>query len=437
MKIIKPLNIEAINFKKYAWHLRVQGAYVQSPVPGIYGLNENEVIASNDASALYPTSIIFSNISNETLKCRLYDTNTVKNIVFLIQKIFELKKKTTIENIKKQVLPSFNNAMQVLLKEYFKRHHVSNKSDATKFTEEYYNYLLEKIIEYPGDINSLFEPKDDAGYITLRSYFFPLIESISWLSPQNKGYNQIIIDYLFQIDIFDNYSPQMEFYLFDNYNSTKLQFKILTKQELVNNYFKRYLLNPYGTLFYTHDEKTAFEVNLIIKGLNDRRIVKNKMLVLEAIIAQIEKAETLKNLFKTPVKFISEEDADKILEEIQDKENRKKRIQSLTTIDFDNKSFEDTRQLVSYLETYASQMNSIQNGIKVFLNSGYGILGLITYEYSDILAANSITTAGKIFGIKMFQAVSKWTMDAFNKELHKFTKNDLDYQNKVDLKLIS
>ena len=424
--------------KENSWHIKVMGAYVQNPVPGIYGLEEDTLINSTDAAALYPTSTVYSNISPETIFGRIYDSSTIQNFIGLMDKIFLMKSKGhTPAQIKTLVIPSFKSAMLQLLKNYSTQHNVKNKKEAELVTTEYYCELLNKLINYTGKLEDIYTPKDDKTYYLLRSCFFPLIESISWLSPQNKGFSQITIDYIFYPELFETKYQTQKSYLFTDYNSVNINFKILDKEELVNNYFQNYLLNSYGTLFYKHSEKLAFEVQLIIDGLAERRIVKNKMLVLDAIIAKFNSCNSIKEVFKTPVEFLTEEIADKILTEIEDDQPRKKRIQSLIGIDFEGKSFDNPEKLKGYLNIRKDQFNSNQNGIKVSLNSGYGILGMISYEFSDPLSANSITNAGKIFGIKVFQTVSAWVMELYEEKLKECDEsNNWIDPEWVDLKLL-
>lgn len=409
--------------KKYSWHLKVPGAYVQDPTPGVYGLEDNKVINSNDASALYPTVTVFSNISPETMYARLYDIGTIKNIIGLIEKAFTLKKTIGVGNVINQVLPNFKNALEVLLKNYFKRHSVDNKANALEFSLEYYPRLLKQILSYPGELKNIYHPKTDEEYMLLKSCFFPLIESIHHLSPQNRGYNQIIIDWIFDPDHFEKVKGP--FYIFDNYNSTKFNFRIIDKETLINEYFKHYILNPYGSMFYKHDYHLAFEVQEIIKGLNDRRIVKNKMLVLNAINSNFNKAESfIKEIFLgKKVEYLSEDEVNTILDLIGDTENREKRIASLTDIQF-GKIYQTIEELMYDWKIMEEQFDSYQKAIKVTLNSGYGILGLITFAYSDPICGASITTAGKIFGIKTFQAVSVWVMDQFEEQIKTLTRED-------------
>jgi DNA polymerase elongation subunit (family B) len=427
--------------KENSWHIKVKGAYVQQPVAGIYGLEDDSLINSTDAAALYPNVTVFSNISPETLFGRVYDPSTVLNFVQLVEKVFQMKKTKSNTEIINLVIPSFRSALLQLLKVYSTHNNVKNKKDAELVTTEYYCELLKKIINYDGKLVDIYTPIDDKTYYLLRSCYFPLIESISWLSPQNKGFSQIIIDYIFYPELFETKYAKQDLYLFTEYNNVGLNFKKLSKDEL-KEYFKKYLLNSYGTLFYTHEEKLSFEVQLIIDGLAERRVVKNKMLVLDAILAKFKKANLLQKLFETGVVYLTPEQADEILNEIEDDQPRKKRITSLIDIDLENKTFNNWEKGKAYISIRKDQFNSNQNGIKVSLNSGYGILGMISYEFSDPLAANSITNGGKIFGIKVFQTVSAWVIEKYQDKLEVCDK-DTELENPnwiaddwIDLELI-
>ena len=431
--------------KENSFHLKVRGAYVQTPVPSVVGLDDYEVVSSDDAEALYPTTQAFSNISPDTLYGRVYDTATIQNLIKLIQKAFQYKKQAGLENMLKQVMPSFKNALEVLLKTYYKTDgkSVKNKTDSFNFSMEFYPNLLQTILSYEGELEDIFSPTTDKQYILLRSYFYPLVESIAWLSPQNKKYNQLVIDYIFYEDLFYTKYANKEIYIFENFNNTKIKFKIIDIQELEEVYFKRFLLNPLGTLFYTHDEKLSEEVELIFKALDDRRLIKNGMLALNAINKNIDKVEYIKKLFlteygSTGVNYLTEEDIVTIFTELDNLDYIETRITSMKELFFEGKSFDSYQELKKYLKTYEEQLNGFQNGIKVTLNSGYGILGMITFEFADPLCGNSITTAGKILGTKLFQAVSVYVMDKFEERLPELLEcytEDWRKDNWIDIEL--
>jgi DNA polymerase elongation subunit (family B) len=179
------------DIKTKAAHLKVMGAYVQAPTPSIVGLSEDEVIASNDASALYPTTIIHQNIGFDTLRHRFYDPGIVESVIKLLVNVFE--NKNDQPQIIEQALNGFQNALEQVLKDFFKRKTVPKKNEFREFTLVYYTHLLKKIFKYDGKLEDIFKPIDNNTYFLLKSYLFPILEMVSWLSPQNRGYNQLTI----------------------------------------------------------------------------------------------------------------------------------------------------------------------------------------------------------------------------------------------------
>ena len=396
------MELDSDIIKQYGWHLKVLGAYVQQPVPSIVGLDRYTLISSNDAAALYPTGIIFSNIGFDTIRHRVYDPFIIKNIVQLIEKVFEVKKNDP--TAVKSAIFGFRSALDQVLKEYFKTKSVPNKKDAREFTLAYYPILLEKILAYDGKLKDIFEPKDDKTYYLLKSCLYPILETITWLSPQNRGYNQMLVEYVFFNENFKQ-KPR-DIYVFMDINSTKTQFKKLEFNEGIT-LFKKYIVNPYGILFDKHEDNLAYDVELLMEALSKRRIIKNQMLVLYTLVKHWEKLskETLEYIYSLKdQESIVPEMADKILTEINDSENREKRVKSLSEVEWFFKSLK--MEPKEFARLRASQLNIVQLGIKVAANSAYGIFGLITWPFASPLIGNAITNAGKIYGIKLFQAVT-------------------------------
>jgi len=397
--------------KKHAWHLKVMGAYVQSPIPAIVGLDENTVIGSNDAAALYPTSIIYSNIGFDTIRNRVYDTGVVQRIVRLITQAHAMK--ADDPNAIQSAVFGFTGALDSTLKGYFRTKSVQNKKEAREFTLEYYPELLRRVLNYEGDLKDIFEPKDDETYFLLKSCLYPIIEAVSWLSPQNRGYNQMLVDYVFFNDKFLENPKQI--YVFTDINSTKTQFKILEFQEGIDM-FKKHIINPYGILFDRHEDNLAYDVELLMDALSKRRIFKDQMLVLKSIHTKwnsvVDRIEPiLMNLDDS--RKLTPEQGDDILDIIQDSQAREKRIKSLCSIEFKRTGNMD--QLHDFINLRITQLNTVQQGIKVAANSAYGIFGLITWPFASPLIGNAITNAGKIYGIKLFQAVTVNTLNDLEK----------------------
>ena len=132
------------------------------------------------------------------------------------------------------------------------------------------------------------------------------------------------------------------------------------------------------------------------------------MLCLGGIVSNWEKLTSKeKSIFvRNEAKFkLTEDEISQIFKIIDEDDFEKKkewRISSLIDFEFNGPILNED-QAFAFLSLREQQLNSSQLGIKVTLNSGYGITGLITFIYSNPLIANSITTCGKIYGIKLFQ----------------------------------
>jgi len=411
-------DLELKDIKKYGAWLRVQGAYVGEPTPDIYGLNEREVISSNDATSLYPTSEILSNIGYETLYGRVYDAGVLDNLINLLLAIEKNRDKG--EMVFNQALNAFTTAIKNLIKNYTKRKSVQNKSEFTdinlKSLTNFFINIINYIIKDKKNLNNIFKPESDYEYFLLKSNLFPLFESINWLSEKNKGYSELIVDYVFHHSTFDQKYKNKKIFIFTDINSTKTQGHYLDL-ESIKNIFKNYFLNPYGTLYYKHKEKLAYTVQENIKGLKRRKKIKNTMLCLGGIVANWEKLSTKeKSIFiRNEEKFkLTEEEISQIFKIIDEEDFEKKkdwRISSLIDFEF-NGPIKSEDEAFAFLSLREQQLDSSQLGIKVTLNSNYGTQGLITFIYSNPLNANSITTVGKIYGIKLFQKCTNDILDA-------------------------
>ena len=416
---MKKYNVELKDIKKYGAWLRVQGAYVGEPTPDIYGLVDNEVISSNDATALYPTSEVLSNIGYETLSGRVYDVGILDNLLNLFMSIegaYKAKKdKSMVFN---QAFNAFSSSIKNLIINYTKRKSVQNKKEFTDTNTKSLNNFFINITEAVLNgikLEDIFTPKTDYDYFLLKSNLFPLFESVNWLSEKNKGYSDVIVNFVFHQSNFDTKYKNKKFIIFTDINSTKTQLHYLDING-IREIFKNLFLNPYGTLYYKHKDKLAYTVQQNMEGLKRRRVVKNAMLCLEGIATNWKKLNNKeKSIFLRNENFkLTEEEITIIYKKVDGEDFEKNKAWRIKSI----KDFEFLGPIKNFDEAFAfivlreQQLDSNQSGIKVTLNSGYGILGLITFIYSNPLIANSITTCGKIYGIKLFQKCTNDILDA-------------------------
>jgi hypothetical protein len=395
------------DIKDLAAHLKTMGAYVQQPNPQIVGLSNTQVVGSQDAKSLYPTIMVLLNIGYDTLRGRIYDYAIVGKVLEMFDTIFEMRG-TSEQDIIEIGLNNFKSAFRNLARDYTTREKLKNsKAEFIEFTTDFYGECFRKIVNYQGALDDIYTPKTDEQYYLLKSALYPLLEAMTWIHQKNKGYSSIVIDHVFYNDGFNEKYQDKKFVIFNEINSSKTHVKILNLDQFHDQISSKYILNPYGTYFDKHDNNKSFEVDLILKGMSDRGYVKNQMLIIEAIVENWGKLSQAQQIaFVLDGQHLDPTIAEQVVDLVGDSDPGTKawQLKNLKGIKFDTIVTEE--KLNSRLGLAASQRNSKSNGIKVTLNSGYGIYGMATWNYGNNLIANSITSGGKIYGIKLFQQIA-------------------------------
>jgi len=403
------MSFDMQDIRKFFFALSVKGAYVQTaPQKGrLVGLHPQQFIFSMDATSLYPSAMILNNISEETFYGRVYDETIVSNFMSLL--------KSTLSNQidKQQAINMINQAFQMQFAEYGKREKIQKQKETVTFNTEYCTYLFTKLVNSGEQFADILEPKTERQYRLLKSYLHPILEAITWTSPYNRGYNNTIINWVFFPEDFEKQIKGA--WVIENIYSFKTKMKYYSKEELVDKFFKKFILNPWGVLFIKHKEKLAEDVKKIIDSMSSRKVIKNEMLVLGQLLVNIlEGNDNAKQLANKLMK----KDFDSISEKLIEDAGIKKIMQEKKINDIRQLAFEELISLgdilVESLETAITEKNLGQNSRKVFMNSGFGIKGLISFIFSAPLLGNAITSAGKIYGIKVAQNVTAQYIDSRN-----------------------
>ncbi len=402
--------------KKFASHLRTLGAYVQDPDPTIVGLSKNKAIGSQDAAALYPSIVVLLNIGYDTFRGRIYDMRIVGNTL----KYLDTQKELMIDDpeIFHQSIANFRTSLVDIAKAFVKNGGVKEATGKfIEFTQDYYGDLFGKLLVSELSMVQIFRPETNEAYYLSKSVLYPLLEALTWMHYLNKGYSEIATDWVFANEKFDNKYEDSSFFALCDINSTKSYFKFFNIDEFKDQILKSFLITPYGTYFEKHDVKESFEDSLIINGLANRKAVKNEFLVLGVVIKSWDKlSDEQKSWMLIKEKKLTHEQAYEIIEIVGDPTDENVRKWQLSVLEgniFDNDIELD--KLFNKLKLVIDQKTSVSNGIKTTLNSGYGLYGLLTWGYGNNLIANSITTGGKIYGIRLFQQVAA-TRLAINKK---------------------
>lgn len=411
--------IKKADVVSFSPHLMTLGAYVQQPDPRIVGLTDREVIGSQDAKSLYPTIMVLMNIGYDTLRGRIYDMAIVGNMLNAIKMLHSLP----LDQIKGRTkgIIDLGEKFAFLAKEYADGGNLSSKIAKGTFVEYcgiFYKNCIRMLVEYSGPFEDILQPKNNETYFLLKSCLYPLFETLTWIHKLNKGYSQVAVDWVFYNHEFDEKYADRKFFVIHNINSVSSQAFELDINQMKEYILTKYIINPYGTYFDTHKNNKSFEVDNILKGMDDRAYVKNQMLILEAIVENWKSIPLEgQQLFLSKLGQFSEDEAKSLVAIVGDPSEKVRgfQIKSLMNVRFDYEAYE---LIYSGLQLQVSQKNSKSNGIKVTLNSGYGLFGMSTWTYGSSLISNSITNGGKVYGTKLFQNIAVNRLNVENKRIN-------------------
>lgn len=405
------------DIQSLSFHTNTLGAFVQEPIPSVVGLKSDEVIASVDAKSLYPTTMVNGNIGYDTLFGRVYDATIVAPTIEYMYQIFQ--KRIQDHTVVEKAYGAFKKNLASMVDDYVSRKSVNNAGDLKKFGPEYYSILFYKIISFRGQLDNIFRPQTDEEYVLCKSCLYPLLEAMTFISKKNLGYNTTCCNYIFRYKEFKEMYTNQKFYLFDNVNSTRTRFLILDRDQWIEYYATKFNINPYGTLFFKHYDMKSFEVDNILNGMASRKTVKDQGLVLGVVKGSWEKlTQAEQRVFYDTQGKIDNMMATTIIEKIGDvsPRGREKQVKSLLEMEFSFKEAVDKEVSMSGKDLYPILQKLIgnvedykmayQNGEKTSLNSGYGLYGMVSWDWFNSLVSNSITSGGKIMGLKLFQQVS-------------------------------
>jgi len=257
----KIIEIEVIEKKKarYVYDISVEDTerfFARDPESNGYILVHN--------TSMYPSLIKMYNMEYSTYKAKLYN-NTIYGFINVLRKFINNEDKTLTTDI-------IVNAIQKQLLQYLKNHTTSYKNYYKK------NMLyITNIIETLKNSGFTFEEIiSNKNYYLLKTKLVPLLEIVELIL--SDEYNNIIYDYLFMeyTDFVEKYR-NINFYLLDSPTDSYSQLKILSFEELIDEYLKKYIITITGCLFIKHSEKTGYIIQLINKLMKERKQLKNKL----------------------------------------------------------------------------------------------------------------------------------------------------------------
>lgn len=247
--------IESIDVNMYRKILgRYSGAYVKDSKMQILNAKDG-IILDLDASSLYPSTIIQTNISFDTFFGRIIDPccytfiNTLNNCLEsgkFPEQIYIVLLDKIIKYVN-QVTPQ-------------------NKTEYTQYLYLISAYLVRQLEISKLKLKDIINPTSLYQYQVLRRYLMPLLEIIEEIHPDSREYNKFAYDYLLNHEIKLDY-----IYIIENILQPSAKIvKVVAKQ--FENYLKNnhLILSLSGCLFYKHEVKTGIFIDFL-KRLKDLR----------------------------------------------------------------------------------------------------------------------------------------------------------------------
>ena len=237
--------------------VKYDGAYVKETTATI--INDGSLIIDLDATGLYPSMMLQSNISFDAYKIRILPP-TVYNTL------------SALENgLSSNVLNQLSTNVIVLIEKYIDISSVQNKEKA--FRNLYYitMFLLYKFVGK--DITQIFNPVDENNQILLNTYLLPLLDVINTIHPNKQPYNQVLYDYFFDEDSFKKYK---HFYIVDNIDKPNKTIVKVTPVQLLE-YLNKYSITITGCCFEKHEKYLGLFNNMLTNMRKLRNYYKNEM----------------------------------------------------------------------------------------------------------------------------------------------------------------
>jgi len=257
--IIQPPKISSKVFNQTV--MTYPGAFVKIPEPKI--INNGSIIIDLDATSLYPSMILQSNISFDAYHGRILPICTYKTLE-LLEKIINKEK------IPEQVYLN----IQKLVFEYADRESIDRKKEMCGVLYYIIIFLLNKLQEANIEIDKIYSPSTTQESLVLKNILIPFLDLINLIHPDNPKYSRFAYDYFFlhEKDLINKYQF---IYIIHNAGESDSYIK---KYDLKNgiDIIKNYCITLAGTLFEKHDKHIGLFSNFLINMGNMRREYKNK-----------------------------------------------------------------------------------------------------------------------------------------------------------------
>jgi len=249
--ITKKNDLKAITIKSREYKSiisKFDGAYVKEPRAQII----HGTIIDMDATSLYPSKILESNIGFDTYKARVLNPNIYKFLQTIEQYI-------GIQEIPQVI---FTNIL-ILIESYIDKNK-KKITNQTKFKQQVYftlMFLFQYLIDSNIPLKNIYEPKTDEQHYLLLFYLIPLLDVVNLLHPNKDSFNPFIYDHIFK----DDGDLKLKYpivYILNNAGGCSPSITKLTTNEAIQ-FLNKYSFTICGTCFMKHEEKIGLYSDML------------------------------------------------------------------------------------------------------------------------------------------------------------------------------
>jgi len=246
--VIQPSKISAKSFNNTISSF--PGAYVKNPTPKV--INNGSVIIDLDATSLYPSMILQSNISFDSYYGRILPTCTYKLLNILEQSIG----KTKISDVIYQNIQS-------LILDYVDRESIDKKKENSGVLYYIILYLIQKLQDSKLNMDQIYNPSTTQESLVLKNILIPLIDVLNLIHPENLKYSKFAYDYFF-LDTKEFIKLYNDMYILHNAGESNTYISKISIYDGIE-FIKNYYLTLAGTLFLKHDVHTGLFANFLVE----------------------------------------------------------------------------------------------------------------------------------------------------------------------------
>lgn len=244
---LAPINIGVKDYSSIV--CKFDGAYVKEPKSQII----NGTIIDLDATALYPSKILESNIGFDTYQSRIISPLLYKFLTNLEMYLGQ-------QSVPAQFFTNIYQVINTYVSENKKK--IDNQS---KFKKEMYftiAFLLKRIIESNAALKDIYQPKTDEHSYLLMFYLIPLLDALNIIMPNKESYNPFIFDYMFKNE--NEVKQQYPIlYVLNNAGNCNANIVKMNTSECID-FLKQYSFTVCGTCFDKHEKNIGLFSGMLI-----------------------------------------------------------------------------------------------------------------------------------------------------------------------------